>query len=64
MSIQDSSFNHAQNIFLFFGGGDRGEIVDALSRALGVRESRMLTVFGEPGSGKTLMSLVLADRSN
>jgi len=77
MSIQDSSvssdrirssvsshgpFNHAQNIFLFFGGGDRGEIVDALVRALGMRESRLLTVIGEPGSGKTLMSLVLADR--
>jgi len=77
MSIQDSSvssdrirpnataqgpFSRAQNIYLFFGGGDRGQIVDALSRSVTSRDSQLLTVHGEPGSGKTLMSLVLADR--
>jgi len=77
MSIQDTSvttdrlrsravsqgpFNHAQNIYLFFGGGDRGEIVDAISRTLGAGDGKLVSVHGEPGSGKTLMSLVLADR--
>ncbi len=77
MSMQDSSvsydrirldaitpgpFSRAQNIYLFFGGGDRGQIVDALARAVCSRDSQLLTVHGEPGSGKTMTSLVLADR--
>ncbi len=77
MSMQDSSvssgrirpgttpagpFSRAQDIVLFFGGGDRGQIVDALSRSIGSRNNQLLSVHGEQGSGKTLTSLVLADR--
>lgn len=77
MSMQDSSvstdlvrpdaitqgpFNRAQNIFLFFGGGDRAQIVDSLTRSIGSHDNQLLTVHGESGSGKTMTSLVLADR--
>ncbi len=61
-SITQGPFSVAQNIYLFFGGGDRGQIVDALIRAIASSDSQLMSVYGEPGSGKTLMSLVLADR--
>ena len=61
-AIKQGPFSRAHNIYLFFGGGDRGQIVDSLTRAIGNRNSELMTVRGEPGSGKTMMSLVLADR--
>jgi len=61
-AITQGPFSVAQNIFLFYGGGDRGEIVDALVRSITGRDSQLMNVYGEPGSGKTIMSLVLADR--
>jgi len=61
-AIKHGPFSRAHNLYLFFGGGDRGHIVDALTRAIGNRDSELLSVRGEPGSGKTMMSLVLADR--
>ena len=61
-AITQGPFSRAQNIFLFFGGGDRGQIVDALARSVGSHDNQLLTVHGEPGSGKTMTSLVLADR--
>lgn len=61
-AIKQGPFSRAHNIYLFFGGGDRGQIVDALTRAIGNRNSELMTVRGESGSGKTMMSLVLADR--
>jgi len=61
-AVTQGPFSRAQNIYLFFGSGDRGQIVDALARAVGSQDSQLLTVHGEPGAGKTLMSLVLADR--
>ncbi len=60
-SSSQGPFHNANNILMFFGGGDRGEIVEGVIRSL--REGRKrLTIGGEPGSGKTMMSLVLADR--
>lgn len=61
-AITQGPFSVAPNIYLFFGGGDRGQIVDGLIRAMGSADSELMSVYGEPGSGKTLMSLVLADR--
>jgi type II secretory pathway predicted ATPase ExeA len=46
---------------MFFGGGDRGLIVETIMRSLRLGD-RLITVGGERGSGKTMMSLVLADR--
>ena len=61
-AVKQGAFSRAQNIYLFFGGGDRGHIIDALTRSVGSSNSELMTVHGEPGSGKTMMSLVLADR--
>jgi len=61
-AIKHGPFSVAQNIYLFFGGGDRGEIVDALVRSISGHDSQLMNVYGEPGSGKTIMSLVLAYR--
>ena len=49
------------NPHLFFGGGGRGEIVETMLRAIRDGEP-VLHVHGERGSGRTLLSLVLADR--
>ena len=61
-AIKQGPFSRAHNIYLFYGGGDRGQIVDALIRAIASRDNELMTVRGEPGSGKTMMSMVLADR--
>jgi len=61
-AIKQGAFSRAHNIYLFFGGGGRGEIVDAMMRAVVKRDSKLISVRGEPGSGKTMMSMVLADR--
>ncbi len=54
-------FHNASNIHMFYGGGDRGPILDTIIRSLRV-DDRLVTVHGERGSGKTMLSLVLADR--
>lgn len=54
-------FHNASNIHMFYGGGDRGAILDTIVRSLRV-DDRLVTVHGERGSGKTMLSLVLADR--
>jgi len=60
-SSSQGPFHNASNIFLFYGGGDRGSVVDTIVRA--VRAGEPLShVHGERGSGKTLLSLVLAER--
>jgi len=62
-SSSQGPFYNANNIYLFYGGGDRGAMVDSITHNL--RSGKRLTrVEGEPGSGKTMMSLVLADRLN
>ena len=49
------------NPHLFFGGGDRGEILDALVASVR-RGVPVAHVHGERGSGRTLLSIALADR--
>ena len=62
-SSSQGPFYNANNIYLFYGGGDRGAMVDSITH--NIRNGKRLTrVEGEPGSGKTMMSLVLADRLN
>jgi len=60
-SSSQGPFHNANNILMFFGGGGRGEIVETIIRSLRLGDS-IVTVGGERGSGKTMMSLVLADR--
>jgi len=60
-SSSQGPFHNANNILMFFGGGGRSEIIETITRSLRVGDS-MITVCGERGSGKTMMSLVLADR--
>lgn len=54
-------FHHANNIYLFFGGGERGQIVESILGEIR-RGDQLITVHGEQGSGKTMIALVLADR--
>ena len=60
-SSSQGPFHNANNIYMFYGGGERGQIVDTLIRSLRI-EGELITVHGERGSGKTMLSLVLADR--
>ncbi len=62
-SSSQGPFYNANNIYLFYGGGDRGAMVDLITHDIR-RGKRLTRVEGEPGSGKTMMSLVLADRLN
>ncbi|MFK7856589.1 MAG: hypothetical protein AB8B79_20910 [Granulosicoccus sp.] len=60
-SSSQGPFYNANNIFMFYGGGDRGVIVENIARSLRSDE-RILHVHGERGSGKTMLSLVLSDK--
>ena len=60
-SSSQGPFHNANNIFMFYGGGDRGNIVESVIRAIRTDEPLMY-VHGERGSGKTMMSLVISDR--
>ncbi len=60
-SSSQGPFHNANNILMFFGGGGRAEIIETIIRSLRLGDS-MITICGERGSGKTMMSLVLADR--
>jgi len=60
-SSSQGPFHNANNIFMFYGGGDRGHIVESIIRSLRADE-QLVQVHGEHGSGKTMLSLVLSDR--
>ncbi|MBX2838103.1 MAG: hypothetical protein KTR35_14695 [Gammaproteobacteria bacterium] len=60
-SATHGPFHNANNIFLFFGGGDRGQLIDGTIRSLSDGQVS-ITIAGEKGSGKTMMSLVVAER--
>ncbi|MEE9336186.1 MAG: AAA family ATPase [Granulosicoccaceae bacterium] len=60
-SSSQGPFHSANNIYMFFGGGERGEIVESILDEIR-RGDQLTTVHGELGSGKTIMALVLADR--
>jgi len=60
-SSSQGPFHNANNIFMFYGGGDRGQIVESIIRSLRADE-QLIEVRGEHGSGKTMLSLVLSDR--
>lgn len=46
---------------MFYGGGHRGAIVESILGSL-PRNQRIYHIHGEPGSGKTMLALVLSDR--
>jgi len=60
-SSSHDPFHNANNIMMFFGGGDRGKIVSSVIRALRNHEP-IVRIYGERGSGKTMLSLVIDDR--
>ncbi len=60
-SSSQGPFHNANNILMFFGGGGRSEIVETMIRSLRMGDP-IMSVCGERGSGKTMLSLVLADR--
>jgi len=60
-SSSQGPFHNANNILMFFGGGGRADMVETMIRSLRLGDT-LLTVCGERGSGKTMVSLVLADR--
>ena len=60
-SSSQGPFYNANNIFMFYGGGERGNAVEKIIRALRSDE-QMIHVHGERGSGKTILSLVISDR--
>ena len=57
----DGPFPSNHNILQFYSGGGRGELLKCLLRHVQNCDEPVL-VTGEHGSGKTLLSLVLADR--
>ena len=60
-SSSQGPFHNASSIYMFYGGGERGAIVEALIKTVN-SDNQLVTVQGERGSGKTMLSLVLADR--
>ncbi|MGQ7845376.1 AAA family ATPase [Granulosicoccus sp. 3-233] len=60
-SSSQGPFYNANNIFMFYGGGERGQTVENVIRALR-RGEGIQHVHGERGSGKTMLSLVISDR--
>jgi len=60
-SSSQGPFYNANNIFMFYGGGERGDIVECIVRSL-CSDDQIMHVHGERGSGKTMMSLVISDR--
>ena len=60
-SSSQGPFYNANNIFMFYGGGSRGNIVESVIRAV-ENDREIVHVHGEAGSGKTMLSLVISDR--
>lgn len=60
-SSSQGPFYNASNIYMFYGGGNRGKVAESVIQAIRGQES-IVHVHGEAGSGKTMMSLVISDR--
>lgn len=60
-SSTQGPFNTANNVLMFYGGGERAQILETLEQRLR-SQSEPLYVQGEEGSGKSMMALVLGDR--
>ena len=60
-SSSQGPFYNANNIYMFYGGGNRGNIVERTIRSVKKGEP-VVHVHGEAGSGKTITSLVISDR--
>ena len=60
-SSSQGPFYNANNIFMFYGGGNRGCVVESVIKAV-ERGKPAVHVHGEVGSGKTMLSLVVSDR--
>lgn len=60
-SSSQGPFYNANNIYMFYGGGNRARIAESVIKAIRSRES-IVHVHGEAGSGKTMLSLVISDR--
>lgn len=60
-SSSQGPFHDVGNLLTFYGGAGRGAIVDVIIRQRRTL-SRPVHVSGEKGSGRTFLSLVLADR--
>jgi type II secretory pathway predicted ATPase ExeA len=60
-SSSQGPFYNANNIFMFYGGGERGDTVESIVRSLRT-DDHIMHVHGERGSGKTMLSLVISDR--
>ena len=60
-SSSQGPFYNANNIFMFYGGGERGNTVEGIVQALR-NDDQIIHVHGERGSGKTMLSLVISDR--
>lgn len=60
-SASQGPFYNANNIYMFYGGGNRGEIVEGIVHSVRHKED-IIHVHGEKGSGKTMLSLVASDR--
>ncbi|NND89615.1 MAG: hypothetical protein HKN42_02030 [Granulosicoccus sp.] len=60
-SSSQGPFYNANNIFMFYGGGERGNTVENIIDRLRT-DDQIIHVHGERGSGKTMVSLVISDR--
>lgn len=60
-SSSHGPFYNANNILMFYGGGERGEVVENVIQSLETG-GQVIHVSGEPGSGKTMLSLVISDK--
>lgn len=62
-SSTEGPFQSASNIYLFYGGADRGLIINAITHRIR-KYPEPVIVTGEVGSGKSMMSLVLGQKLN
>lgn len=60
-SSSQGPFYNANNILMFYGGGERGATVEHIIASL-QSDDQIIQVHGERGSGKTMLSLVISDR--
>ncbi len=60
-SSSQGPFYNANNIFMFYGGGERGDTVERIIHSFRT-DDQIIHVHGERGSGKTMLSLVISDR--
>lgn len=60
-SSTEGPFQSANNIFLFYGGAGRSQLIDDITDQIRTLDEPV-RVYGEHGSGKSMLSLVLAHR--